>query len=225
MRACLLALLVWTPGAFAAEQVSICFNYGCIAEARVSYSDAQLSSVRAMLASARSAEEERAVLSRAVGRLYAWAGQQAPVWRDRGGDYADDDANGRMDCIDHAVSTTRLLRMIESRGWLRFHGVMDQVRRTGFLRVTQHFSAAVEEKAKTGKAGEAVSGSAKHSAGGFVYADCGDCADVMRMETQSPAAEPQPSRRFVVDSWFFDNGTPAVVMPLEDWMSGGGPDV
>jgi hypothetical protein len=30
--------------------------------------------------------------------------------------------------------------------------------------------------------------------------------------------------RFVVDSWFLDNGEPAVVLPLEDWESGGGPD-
>ena len=23
---------------------------------------------------------------------------------------------------------------------------------------------------------------------------------------------------YVVDSWFYDNGQPAVVMPLDDWM-------
>jgi len=30
--------------------------------------------------------------------------------------------------------------------------------------------------------------------------------------------------RFVVDSWFVNNGEPAVVMPLADWEDGGGPD-
>jgi hypothetical protein len=29
---------------------------------------------------------------------------------------------------------------------------------------------------------------------------------------------------FVVDSWFFDNGHPAAVMPLIDWMEGKTPD-
>jgi hypothetical protein len=29
--------------------------------------------------------------------------------------------------------------------------------------------------------------------------------------------------RFVVDSWFFDNGKPALVMDLNNWMDGGGP--
>ena len=35
-------------------------------------------------------------------------------------------------------------------------------------------------------------------------------------------AEP---RRFVVDSWFVDNGKPAVILPLEEWKNGAGPDV
>lgn len=30
--------------------------------------------------------------------------------------------------------------------------------------------------------------------------------------------------RFVVDSWFVNNGEPAVVLPLADWENGGGPD-
>jgi hypothetical protein len=29
----------------------------------------------------------------------------------------------------------------------------------------------------------------------------------------------------VVDSWFFDNGQPAVVMPLAQWHAGEGPNV
>ena len=34
----------------------------------------------------------------------------------------------------------------------------------------------------------------------------------------------EPSR-YAVDSWFVDNGKPAVILPLEDWMNGAGPDV
>lgn len=32
-------------------------------------------------------------------------------------------------------------------------------------------------------------------------------------------------RHYVVDTWFRDNGKPAVVMPLSDWKSGEGPDL
>lgn len=31
--------------------------------------------------------------------------------------------------------------------------------------------------------------------------------------------------RFVVDSWFVDNGQPAVILPLDEWKKGAGPDV
>ena len=34
------------------------------------------------------------------------------------------------------------------------------------------------------------------------------------------AATPVDERRYVVDSWFFDNGQPAVVMPLAQWQAG-----
>jgi hypothetical protein len=33
------------------------------------------------------------------------------------------------------------------------------------------------------------------------------------------------AERFVVDSWFVDNGQPAVILPLAEWKQGAGPDV
>jgi len=33
------------------------------------------------------------------------------------------------------------------------------------------------------------------------------------------------AQRFVVDSWFVDNGQPAVILPLAEWKQGAGPDV
>lgn len=187
--AVLLPLALAVSSAAAEEQVSICYNYSCLAEATIHYSEAQLASVRKTLARADNAEQERAALALVVGRLYVWAGQQSPVWRDRGGDYRDEGVDGRMDCIDHARSTTRLLRMLETRGWLRYHRVQNEVRRTRFL-ITQHFSAVVEEKPPA----------------------------ALLVTTQAAP------RRYVIDSWFRDNGEPAVVLPLEDWMNGEGPN-
>ena len=40
------------------------------------------------------------------------------------------------------------------------------------------------------------------------------------------AAQPTAGRpRYVVDSWFADNGQPAVVLPENEWLKGGGPNV
>lgn len=185
----LLAGYVFCAASAAAEDIGICYNYGCAAQARIEYSEARLATLGESLRAAAGPAQERAALAEAVGRLYAWAGEQSPIWRDRGEDYPDGDVDGRMDCIDHATSTTRLLRMLERRGWLRHHRVLEPARRTRLF-FTQHFAAVVEEASMLTKTSE----------------------------------QPQPQERFVIDSWFFDHGRPAVVMPLAKWMAGAYPE-
>jgi len=141
------------------------------------------------------------VVAQAVGRLLRWAGEQSPIGADRGGNFADDGVYGKMDCIDHSTTTTRLLRLIEAKGMLRFHHVLDPALRHRFF-VFDHYSALIEEKAKAAS-------------------DCG-CDG----ETADEAAtkNDEAPRRFVVDTWFFDNGHPAVVMPLARWQAGESPN-
>lgn len=138
-----LVMLLACTAACADETVEVCFNYGCAAEEGVHFSESRLAWAREMLAAANSSERERALLALVVGQLYGWAAEQTPVGNDKAGNYADGGMPGQMDCIDHSTTTTRLLRMIEARGWLRFHRVLDPIRRS-FL-MTQHFSAAIED--------------------------------------------------------------------------------
>lgn len=184
----------WLGGVFlfcaltaaADERVSICYNYGCYAQAEIVYSDRQLTEIAFLLDSAKDAARERAALGAAIGRLLGWAGEQSPIKADRGGNYADEGVNGKMDCIDHSTTTTRLLQLIERRGGLHYHRVLDRVLRRRFV-IFEHYSAQIEEVAPA-KAGVAAA-------------------------------------RYAVDSWFFDNGQPAVVMPLSRWLDGESPNV
>ena len=187
MRWLSLLLLLGLAPAATAEVVKVCYNYGCIAEAEVRYSDQQLLQLRELLGVARSAAEEREKLSLAIGWLLGWAGEQTPIAADRGGNYADDGVFGRMDCIDHSTTTTRLLRLLDDRGWLHFHRVVEPVRRVRYL-FELHYSAQIEE---TGPLAAAPDGAAE-------------------------------AARHVVDSWFRDNGRPAGVMALPDWLDGQG---
>ena len=180
------SLLYCALAAGSVERVSVCFNYGCLSQAEVEFSDGQLGELKELLAHAASPAEEREAIAEAVGRLLGWASQQSPIAADRGGNYADDAVYGRMDCIDHSRTTTRLLQLIERQGWLRFHRVLEPALRVRFL-MFQHYSAQIEEI--------------------------------------GPSETEVMPERFVVDSWFFDNGHPAAVMPLAAWMAGEGPDV
>jgi len=185
MHRWLLALLLVLAGAAVAadEQVRICYGYGCLVQTNIRYTDGQLGDIQRLLFAAEDAAEERKLLALAVGRLYALAGEQSAIHNDRGGNFADAGIPGKMDCIDHSTSTTRLLHLLETRGYLRWHRVLDADVRYWALLFPAHYSAVIEEKTD-GEAG-----------------------------------------RFVVDSWFVDNGQPAVILPLADWKKGAGPDV
>lgn len=182
--ACLALLCALNVGA--EETVSVCFNYGCFEQAEVVFSNAQLHEIGQLLGSALDAEQERAMIALAIGRLLGWAGAQSPISADRGGNFADDEMQGRMDCLDHSMTTTRLLRVLDGLGVLRFHRVMESAVRRHYL-LFEHYAAQIEA-----------------------------LSAIDREEGQG---------RHVVDSWFFDNGQPAVVMPLERWKAGEGPRV
>jgi hypothetical protein len=144
LRLCALALtLAATPAG--AEEVAVCFNYGCQQQAVVRYSPFELGRVQAEFARVDSPAAERAALARAVAWLYFDAGAQSPIWRDRGGNFDDDDTQpGRMDCIDHSTNTTAFLRLVERQGWLRFHVVDERVMRGRLL--SEHWAARVVER-------------------------------------------------------------------------------
>lgn len=183
LRARELALLgaLALPGLSAhAEEVTICYNYGCYAKAQVDYSEQQLGRIKQEFAAVDDAGAERQAIAVAVGRMYAIAGEQTPVWRDKGGNYADGGDSGRMDCIDHSTNTSAFLGLMQARGWLRFHEVLEPLMRRRFL-FAEHWAARILER--------------------------------------------RTLEVYMVDSWFFDNGHPAAVLAVEEWLAGNTPDV
>ncbi len=185
LLACLIMAL---SRAEAEERLNVCFNYGCASQVEAVYDESKLHQLETMFLEVVGADGERIAISQGVGRMLGWAGEQTPISADRGGNFADGAAYGRMDCIDHST-TTRLLRMFEKRGWLRFHRVLEPALRSRLL-FFEHYAAQIEEK-----------------------------------PVRMPRVADREPRRYVVDSWFFDNGRPAVVMPLAAWLDWEGPSV
>lgn len=225
MRLFAFSLACWVCGLHAADLwaqdawVSICHGYGCAVESLVHYEADSLAALRGQLLAAPDAEAERALLAGAIGAMYRTAGEQSDVAADRGGNFADEEADGRMDCIDHSTSTTRLLRLLEARGALRFHKVLEPERRVRVL--FQHYSAVVEEVPYQPPPPPAVVPDYLP----VMLAQC-DCAEALGDVPPPPApVSVRPGARYVVDSWFVDNGEPAVVLPLADWLDGEGPNV
>lgn len=142
-RAALCAVLA-ASGPALAEEVRICFNYGCKDEAAVRFEPGELTDLKRLFADVATPQGERDAVARAVGALYLLAALQTPTWRDRGGNVDDDEAEGRMDCIDHSTNTTAYLALLERNGWLKFHSVTDRVQRGRLLSV--HWGARLSEQ-------------------------------------------------------------------------------
>jgi hypothetical protein len=125
-------------------EIEVCFNYGCQNTQTVGFTGSQVESLRQRLEKADDARSERDILSRAIADMYRWAGVHSPILVDRAGDYLDDGVYGRMDCIDHANTTTHMLDVLQRVSALRRHRVVAIVRRRSWL-IMQHFSAAIED--------------------------------------------------------------------------------
>lgn len=179
MRAWLTLVILSLGLAAQADEVSICYNYDCAAATKVNLRAYQLRAARRLLLRAPDAVEEREAISLVIGLFEVAAGWQTPTWADKGRNVNDDGVDGRMDCIDESANATSYLRLLESKGWLKYHRVIEPVKRAPLL-VNDHWAARIVEK-KTGQ-------------------------------------------EFVVDSWFFDNGQPAFVVPLEEWLAGAEPN-
>lgn len=219
---CLMCVqLAWGHMARAQDVVvPVCFNYGCASQQDVHVSLAALEHMRVRLLSAEDAAAEREILADVVGLLYRVAGKQTPVSADRAGNYLDFAVEGRMDCIDHSTTTTRWLQLLVQQDVLRFHRVLEPARRTRW--VLQHFGAVIEEiEPPSGlRAEPAVPDHVP-----LMLALC-DCAEVLDdIPVLPPLANSRPGERYVVDSWFVDNGEAAIVLPLADWLDGEGPNV
>jgi hypothetical protein len=159
-----------------ADEVKICYNYGCAADAAVTFGEQQLANVAVLFKDIYDARSEREAIAQAVGMLARYAGEQSPVFRDKGRDN-DGGVDGRMDSEDHSINTTAYLRVLEKRGFLKLHRVQSRVVRGA---TKPHWAARI--------------------------------------------AEIRTHQEFAVDSWFFANGHPAVIFPLDEWLKGAKPN-
>jgi hypothetical protein len=143
----LIAVLVAANcSALRAEELDLCYNWGCAASARVSLSERDLSALEKLFVDAFDPERERAAIALALGTMARVSGDQTPMGADRGGNREDGELNGRMDCIDHAANTKTYLHLLARRGWLKFHTVLDPVVRFRWL-FAVHWAGRIEDRA------------------------------------------------------------------------------
>lgn len=126
-------------------EILICYNYSCNRTAHVRPAIEDWSRVADQFKpAARSPVEERHMIRRAIAMLEQIAGEQTPTFRDRGRNPIVDDWPGQMDCIDESTNTVRYLDVLQQRGLLHWHSVVERAYRAPYL-LDQHWAGQIVE--------------------------------------------------------------------------------
>lgn len=104
------------------DALPICHGFGCSIATNVSLSSAEWASITAIFEPpVQTPAQERARVARAVGQFEVLVGKKAGTSSDRArADLIENDPS-QQDCIDEALNTTLFLRLIDTKGLLRFH--------------------------------------------------------------------------------------------------------
>jgi hypothetical protein len=113
--------------------VVVCHGFGCAYRDQLVLTPARLSYLHGLLATARSARQERRALARAVAWFDREGGRAAgTVGRIARAGAATKSGPSQMDCIDLTANVTELLIALDSNKLLKYHRVDEPVSR-GFI--------------------------------------------------------------------------------------------
>lgn len=114
------------------ESLPHCHAYGCQAVSTVALDAGDWKAVqRAMKPKAKTAEQERQRIARAISVFETRAGAKAGTDGDKTGTFTE---MGRyqQDCVDESTNTTIYLSAMEQKGLLKFHSLRGPTTRTPF---------------------------------------------------------------------------------------------
>ncbi|MFD0917912.1 hypothetical protein ACFQ14_16015 [Pseudahrensia aquimaris] len=108
------------------SSVTVCSGYGCVLKDRMTFSPAQESRLKAIMASASaSPEAERAAIKQAIAAMEKMSQKTLRLVPDVGRSWQrySGGLRGQMDCVDETRNTQSYLGYLASRGWLNHHSV------------------------------------------------------------------------------------------------------
>jgi hypothetical protein len=133
-----------------AKSFELCHGYSCGQKTATGFSDAQWGQIRSIFKHqpARSAEQERVYIARAIAQMERMAGAQTGTDGDDGEAHTIRQSLYQQDCIDETINTTHYLGFLKDDGLLRFHTPSKPIHRGFFLDGRwPHNTAAIREKA------------------------------------------------------------------------------
>ena len=132
------------------HSIPVCYDFGCKSGAVVNLPVAEWREVAGWFSpAAPTPEQERQQIKQAIGWMEVLIGRHTPTHKDLAFNLpaSQEDLSdlfpGQQDCIDEAVNTTTYLRLLEQKGLLRHHTVIEQAYRKALF--DQHWAGQVRE--------------------------------------------------------------------------------
>jgi hypothetical protein len=131
------------------DTVTVCHAYGCKAQTRFTFTDNDITELRALMARVPRQDtpaEERRALAYAI----AWMERRVAPTVGTASDRASMDFRGsgdrtQLDCVDEATNTTSYLLVLDRHGLIRHHAVERPLAKDSLTRWT-HWAAVISEK-------------------------------------------------------------------------------
>lgn len=142
----------WKDPSFTREKFAVCHGFNCYYRTQGGITDKQWAQLQKIFKPApKTAEAERAMISKAIGKMEYYAGLSSGLNQDRGkAETFEENRITQMDCIDETINTDQYLHFLEEDGLFKFHRTHGPVHRGYFIDgAWPHNSGAVEE-IKTG---------------------------------------------------------------------------
>jgi hypothetical protein len=131
----------------AAEQLDICYDFGCKHKKSVELSTPAIKKLSHLFdPQPNNASDERRRIQQAIALLEEIVGEIAGTSQDIGGNYDPNREYPRqMDCIDESTNTTRYLKLLDQLNLLKWHRPKMRVYRSRFF-IDGHWTAVIEER-------------------------------------------------------------------------------
>lgn len=124
-----------------------CFNYGCSTAIQGADLGESWAAIEAMFKSAaQNPAEERQRIAEAVAQFEQSMGSRYGTAADKGGTFENFGSPGQLDCVDEALNTTTLLKILENQGLLVWHDVSTPIQRSFTFEGWLHATAVVVER-------------------------------------------------------------------------------
>lgn len=132
------------------ESFSICHGYSCTHKSATGFTASEWQSILRVLqqSPAKTPEEERSKIGKAIALMERYTGAKTGTDRDIGEAVGFKTDNYQMDCIDETVNTTQYIGMLQKAGALKFHMAAEPTHRGYFVDGSwPHNTAVIRETA------------------------------------------------------------------------------